>query len=57
MSRNFLDRIQEYDSFSQDDETLISQFLISKSIKKNELVQAKGEVCQSFYFVESGSLR
>jgi CRP-like cAMP-binding protein len=57
MSRNFLERIQQYGSFSEDDETLISQFLIRKSIKKNELVQAEGEVCQSCYFVESGSLR
>jgi CRP-like cAMP-binding protein len=32
---------------------LISQFLI----KKNAIVQGEGEICQSFYFVESGSLR
>jgi CRP-like cAMP-binding protein len=57
MSQNFFSRIQEFGSFCQEDELLIAPHLIKRQFKKDSIVLEEGHICQSFYYVEKGSLR
>lgn len=57
MFEQFLQSIEQFGSFSETDQKLLTGLLKRVSIKKGEFVLEQGDISQTAYFVNKGSLR
>lgn len=57
MNENLLKSIKEFARFSENELSVLSDKLVQKKFRKDEVVLRPGQICQSIYFVISGSFR
>lgn len=56
MTDNFLQSIRSFGSFTEEEIATLFNVLSPKSYKKGELLLDQGEVCDCFWFLETGSV-
>lgn len=57
MSKEFINSIQLYASFSDDEIGQVVSHIEEVHLKKGEILLGKGEICKALWFLETGSLR